>query len=134
MKRSIKFLSVLLVLVFVFTLCACGKSKEQFVGEAAAKYMTSYPELLGSRVVGNLMSDDEKVIILDMQSKDGIYYNLAIVIERTTYTQSGLAYDYIPGETYLSHESAYDGVSAYLFSNAKKKLSLDVEKINSYLQ
>ena len=134
MKNSIKVLSVLFVLLFVFTLCACGKSKEQFVGEAAAKYISSHPEFIGSKVINNLMSDDEKVIILDMQTKDGEYFNLAIVIERLTYTQGGYGYDYLAGETYSVNESAYEGVSDYFFSHARKKLSLDNEKINAYLQ
>ncbi len=66
MKSSIKFLSILLVLVFVVTLCACGKSKEQFVGEAVTKYVANHTELTGSKVIGNLLSDDEKAVLLEM--------------------------------------------------------------------
>lgn len=134
MKRSFKFLSVLLVLLFVCTLVGCGKSKEQIVGEAAAKYIAEHSEYAGATVIGNLMSDDENVIVLDMQLPSGEYFNLAIVIKGFTYNFAGYAFAYFTGETHSSTESKFDELREYLFDNARKKLKLDIPTINSYLQ
>lgn len=130
-----KLLCLLVVFVFAFVLVACGgKSNEQIVGEGLKSYFESHSEFAGSTVISNIMSDDSGAAVLEIQKADGSTCNLMVSIKRTMFTSGTYSYDYIPGEVRSRDDSDGDTFMDYIFANARKKLTLDNEKINSYLK
>ena len=134
MKKITKIFSLVFLCLCVFTLVGCfGSNSEKVVAEAINNYLSEHSERAGSVVINSLMTDNGDSAILDVEAPSGEVYHLVVSIKGVNFTFGTENFAFPVKAIYDTDYQFYDDFSDYVFRTCKKKLTLDVDKINSYL-
>jgi hypothetical protein len=135
MKKITKIFSLVFLCLCVFTLVGCfGSNSEKVVAEAINNYLSEHSERAGSVVISNLTTDNGDSVILELETPSGDKYNLLVSIKGVSFNLGSNNYVFPVKGTYDIDYQFYDEFRDYILVNCRKKLTLDMELINSYLQ